>query len=302
MNISGANPIIAANRLAPTVSLRDFMKPFMNRLLWCSGLLLMELVFAISPSPVHAESPQVATSKIDTATAVNLSGRQRMLSQRMVKAYLMLGQGITPDNARIILQESIDRFELQLATLKTFQPNPRVQSTLAKLDSEWAKFKPMIVEMPSKAGAVTLYDANEALQTAAHDVTLAYGNTTLSPHHRLIALAGRQRMLSQRAAKFYLYRAWDINSEPADMEMHFSRAHFTAVLIQLENSLLATTQTKALVAKIRGEWEPYRQALLVSREPAQMRANAERVVSLSEQVLASTEQLVTLIVEQAQKP
>lgn len=284
-----------------TVAFRDPIKKLMDRLLLCSRLLLAGLVFAVSPSTVNADSQLVSTADMDVATAVNLSGRQRMLSQRMVKAYLMLGQGIATDDARTILQKSIDQFEFQLATLKTFQPNPKVQSALAKLDFEWTKFKPLIIATPSKAGAVALYDANEALQSAAHNVTLAYEDVTLAPLDHLVNLAGRERMLTQRVAKFFLYRTWDLYVEPADMEMHLSRAHFTAVLIQLESSPLATKQIKELVAKIQREWEPYKEALLVSREPAKMRSNAKRVAELSEQLLASTEELVTLIVEQAKQ-
>ena len=301
MNILRTISIITAQTLSHTVSFRDPMKKRIDRRLFCSWLILAGLVFAVSPSAVIADSPLVSTTDMDTVTAANLSGRQRMLSQRMVKAYLMLGQGITTDAARTILQKSIERFEFQLATLKTFQPNPKVQSALANLDFEWKKFKPLIIATPSKAGAVALYDANEALQKAAHNVTLAYEDVTLAPLDHLVNLAGRQRMLSQRTAKFYLYRTWDLYLEPADMEMHLSRAHFTAVLIQLERSPLATTKIKELVAKIRREWEPYQQALLVSRDPAKMRNNAKRVAELSEQVLASTEELVTLIVDQAKQ-
>ena len=155
--------------------------------------------------------------------------------------------------------------------------------------------------IPSKAGAEVLYGSNEELQKAAHSVTLAYEDVTLAPLDHLVNLAGRQRMLSQRTAKFYLYRTWGLYLEPADMEMHLSLAHFTAVLNQIESSPLATTQIKGLVAKIRREWEQYKQALLVSRDPAKMRTNAKRVAELSERVLASTEELVTLIVEQAQQ-
>jgi len=277
------------------------MKKFIDRLLFCSRLLLAGLVFAVLPATVNADSQLVSTTDMDIATAANLSGRQRMLSQRMVKAYLMLGQGIATDDARTTLQKSIDQFEFQLTTLKTFQPNPKVRSALANLDFEWTKFKPLIIAIPSKAGAVALYDANEALQSAAHHVTLAYEDVTLAPLDHQVNLAGRLRMLSQRTAKFYLYRTWDLYVEPADMEMHLSRAHFTAVLIQIESSPLATTQIKKLVEKIRSEWEPYNEALLVSREPEKMRSNSKRVAELSEQVLASTEELVTLIVEQAKQ-
>ncbi|WP_165922920.1 type IV pili methyl-accepting chemotaxis transducer N-terminal domain-containing protein [Sulfurirhabdus autotrophica] len=270
-------------------------------MLLCSWSLMAGLVFTVLPLNVNADSQSVSSMDMDITTAVNLSGRQRMLSQRMVKAYLMLGQGIATDDARTILQKSVDQFEFQLAKLKTFQPTPKVRSTLATLDFEWAKFKPLISATPSKTGAIALYDANEALQNAAHNVTLAYDDVTIEPLDHLVNLAGRERMLSQRTAKFFLYRTWDLYLEPADMEMHLSRAHFTAVLIQIESSPRATTQIKKLVAKIRSEWEPYKEALLISREPEKMRSNSKRVAELSEQLLASTEELVTLIVDQAKK-
>lgn len=293
--------IIAPRTLFRTVSFSDHIKGFIDRLLFSSGMFLLGLAFAVIPSAVYAESQVVSAAKMDVATAVNLSGRQRMLSQRMVKAYLMLGQDISADEARAILQKSIDLFESQLATLKTFQPNTAVQSSLAKLDSEWTKFKPLILGAPSKAGAAALYDANETLQSAAHSVTLAYEDISLAPLDHLVNLAGRQRMLSQRVAKFFLYRTWDLYVEPADMEMHLSRAHFTAVLIQIDSSPLATVKIRELVAKIQREWEPYKAALLVSRDPAKMRSNTKLVAELSEQMLASAEELVTLIMEQAQQ-
>lgn len=239
---------------------------------------------------------------MDTASAVNLAGRERMLSQRMVKAYLMLGQGIAADDARTILQGSIKQFESQLAALKAFQPTPTVRSAIANLEGAWKKCKPLLVAGPSKAGAAELYDVNETLQQAAHSVTVAYENVTLAPLDHLVGIAGRQRMLSQRMAKFYFYRTWELKlyDDPAEMELHLSRAHFTAVLIQIEKSPLASVEVKAGVARVRREWEPYQQALFASREPARMRRDAPRVAELSERVLAVTEKLVGQLVAEAQ--
>ncbi len=276
------------------------MMQFIEGLLFRSWILLAGLALPVSLSTVHAAEKEPA-AVMDITTAVNLSGRQRMLSQRMVKAYLMLGQGIATDDARVLLQQSIDQFESQLAALKALQPNPKVRDALAALDSEWKIFKPLIVATPSKAGAVVLYDASEAIQKAAHNAVLAYENVSFTPLDHLVNLAGRQRMLSQRMAKYYLYRSWDINSEPADMEMHFSRAHFTAVLIQIESSPFATPRIKERVASIQREWEQYKQALLASRAPVRMRGNAKHMAELSEGILASTEELVALIVEQARQ-
>ena len=262
--------------------------------------LLAGLAFAASPSFVHAEVPTAAATKMDTASAVNMAGRQRMLSQRMVKAYLMLGQGIAADDARTILQGSINQFESQLAAQKAFQPTPMVRSAVVNLEGAWAKCKALLMAPPSKAGAVALYDANEALQQAAHSATLAYEAVTASPLDHLVSIAGRQRMLSQRMAKFYFYRTWGLYDVPSEMELHLSRAHFTAVLIQIESSPLASAQIKAGVARIRREWEPYQQLLFASREPAKMRRDASQIAALSERVLAVTEELVAQIVAQAQ--
>ena len=110
------------------------------------------LTFAASRSPAHAEVPTAAVTRMDTASAVNLVGRQRMLSQRMVKAYLMLGQGIAADDARAILRGSIKQFESNLATLKAFQPTARVRSVLVNLEGAWTKCKPLLAAAPEQGG------------------------------------------------------------------------------------------------------------------------------------------------------
>jgi len=271
----------------------------MDRLRFCVWLLA-GLVFATSQSSARAETSPAVATQMDIPSAVNKAGSQRMLSQRMVKAYLMLGQGIAADDARTVLQGSIDQFESQLAALKAFQPTPLVRSAIVNLDAAWTKCKALLTAAPSKAGAIELYDANEALQNAAHSAVLAYQDVTGAPLDHLVNLAGRQRMLSQRMAKFYFYRTWELYNDPADMELHLSRAHFTAVLIQLESSPLLSEQIKVRVAQLRREWEPYQQALFASRKPTEMRRDAPRVAELSERVLAGTEELVALIVKQAQ--
>ncbi|MDT3708225.1 MAG: type IV pili methyl-accepting chemotaxis transducer N-terminal domain-containing protein [Thiobacillus sp.] len=273
----------------------------MDRLRFCVGLLVAGLAFAGSPSPVQAEAVGAATARMDTATAVNLAGRQRMLSQRIVKAYLMLGQGIAADDARTILQGSIKQFESQLAALKTYQPTPVVRTTLADLEDAWKQYRPLLAAAPSKANAVKFYDVSEAVQGAAHLLTVAYQNVTGAPIDHLIGIAGRERMLSQQMAKFYFYRTWDLYDDPAFMEMHLSRAHFTAVLIRIENSPLASAETKAAVAQVRREWEPYQQALFATRNLADNRRDAPRVAELSERVLAVAEKLVEQLVAQAQR-
>lgn len=270
----------------------------MNRLLLRAGLAVALTMVALAATPGGAPAAE-STAGLDSTAAVNVAGRQRMLSQRMVKAYLMLGQDIAPEDARRILRESIDQFESQLAALKAYQPTPGVEQALVALETAWSQCSALLAAPPSRAGAEHLYDANETLQRAAHAATLAYEHITDAPLDHLVNLAGRQRMLSQRMAKFYFYRTWGIYDTPADMELHLSHAHFTAVLNQIEVSPLVSAPVRERVAQLRREWEPYEKLLLASKHPAEIRRDAARVAVLSEQVLAGIEELVARILAQA---
>ena len=67
----------------------------------------------------HAAQPAQSPDK-DLNSAINKSGRQRMLSQRMTKAYCRIGLNIRRDEAEKQLSDAIPLFERQLADLKAF--------------------------------------------------------------------------------------------------------------------------------------------------------------------------------------
>ncbi|MCG3200667.1 MAG: hypothetical protein NFCOHLIN_00527 [Gammaproteobacteria bacterium] len=270
----------------------------MKRLLLHAGLAAaLSTPAIVAPAgDAYAADPMVG---LDSTTAVNVAGRQRMLSQRMAKAYLMLGQNIATGDARRILDESIDQFESGLSALSAYQPTPGVKQALAALETAWSQCSAPLAAPPSKAGAYELYEVDETLQRAAHHAVLAYERVTGAPRDHLVNLIGRQRMLSQRMAKFYFYRTWEVYDAPADMELHLSHAHFTAVLNQIEVSALTSAPVRERLARLRREWEPYEELLLASKEPAGMRKDAARVAALSEEVLAGAEELVTLVLSEA---
>lgn len=265
----------------------------MDRLRFCLWLLAGPVLAA------HPLTGRAQMTKMTSVSAVDMAGRQRMLAQRMVKAYLLLGQGISGDDARNVLLGSIARFEAQLHSLHAFPSTPAVRVALARLEMAWKPCQALLVAAPTKAGAAELYDVSEALQHAAHGLTLACEQISGAPLDHLVAIAGRQRMLSQRMAKFYFYRTWGLFEEAAGMELHLSRAHFTAVLIQIDSSQHASAAVKAGVAGVRREWEPYQQALFANKDALKMRTDATSVAELSERVLVATEEMVAQLVAQA---
>ena len=156
----------------------------MDRLRFCTWLLAGP-AFAMHSVFARAQSTPAPPS-MASASAVDRAGRLRMLSQRMVKAYLMLGQGVAPDDARSLLQGSIALFEDHQASIKASQSTAAVRSALTRLEAAWKPCKALLTAAPSKAGGAELYDASESLQQSAHSLTLACEQITGAPLDHLI--------------------------------------------------------------------------------------------------------------------
>ncbi len=235
-----------------------------------------------------------AKDEIGVAAAINKAGRQRMLSQRAAKAWLMIGQGITPERGTAILTTSLSLFETQLTELKGFVPNNDVRQALAQLERDWQACKAALAAPPRRENAAALYDANETVQATAHRLTLAYEKAAPEPAYRLVNIAGRQRMLSQRLAKLYLFRSWGVHAQAAEMEFNMARAEFASGMYQLSISLHSTPEIKAALDDLNREWEPYQQALTTTRAAAPIMDMSERVLAATERLVALYEQLAAM--------
>ena len=77
----------------------------------------------------------------DLNDAINKAGRQRMLSQRVGKAWLALAHKADTPTARQVMQQSIALFERQLVELKAYAPSPTIRETYTKLETAWAAHK-----------------------------------------------------------------------------------------------------------------------------------------------------------------
>ena len=113
---------------------------------------------------------------------IDIAGRERMLTQRMTKAKLMLIAGIDKPQSRKQLQETIGAFDTALhalihgdAALKIPRPtNPELIAALASVDRLWRRLKPhYLASYPAKREIVEILTQNEPLlQKMDHAVKL----------------------------------------------------------------------------------------------------------------------------------
>jgi hypothetical protein len=178
--------------------------------------------------------------------AINKAGPQRMLSQRAVKTYMALGQNILPEAAQKVLAASLALFDRQLIELKVFAPNADTKATYGNLETAWSELKAALVgKVPEKAGAEPVLVASAKVLQLAHQGTVQLEETSTKPSGKLVNMAGRQRMLSQRMAAYYLAASWGVQPSSALTEVLKAREEYVKAHAVLKAAPEATPAIKA---------------------------------------------------------
>lgn len=182
---------------------------------------------------------------MDINEAINKAGRQRMLSQRLSKAYLALVQGVQVDSAQQVMDKSMALFDRQLVELRAFAPTPDIRDTYNGLDAAWSEYKTALVgAAPSKAGAAQVIAIDSKMLALANQGTVQFEKVSGKSTGRLVNIAGRQRMLSQRMAKFYFSAGLGVSSSVSVAELNKAKTDFLAAMDVLRNAPETTSKIK----------------------------------------------------------
>lgn len=250
--------------------------------------------------------PGAAQAQItDINAAINKAGRERMLSQRIAKAYFQLGLGAEPERSRAVLDSSITLFEQQLAELKQYAPTPDIQATYGQLETAWIAYKGKLRTTPTPAIGREVLALSENVLALAHKGTAQLEARSGSTAGRLVNLAGRQRMLSQRLAKLYQATAWGIQDTRATEDMAQARREFSAAHRELSAEPANTAQIQEALKLAGQQWIFFEHALEQRPGPrgaAEVATTSERILSEMEIAVGRYETLTSKSVKQADRP
>lgn len=235
--------------------------------------------------------PDAGAADLTLAAAINKAGRQRMLSQRMVKAYCQKGLGVMPASSGRQLTEAMALFERQLAELKAFVSTGPARESVAQMESGWKSFKESASRPPSREGCEALSQKGEDLLASAHRLTLELQAQSSGAVGRLVNISGRQRMLSQRLAKLYMLMAWGFDNPAVQDQMESARNEFTGALATLQSAPESKGQLREELDSVALQWEWFQNALAQDSTYASYRLV---VADSSESILQSMENLTQL--------
>lgn len=260
--------------------------PLINRRKWLSLVASGCVLSAFGNiRPVFAET-------LSLSAAINKSGRQRMLSQRMAKAWLMILLDVDAARGQEILQQSMHLFDSQLAEMNAYIPNESVRTSRADLVAEWGLYKNLLQTKPDLAGAAGVYRASDTVLHAADALTKAYAASATAASSSvasLINIAGRQRMLSQRMAKFYFFALAKVNEEDALEKMKQAADEFSQAQKKLAEAPENSPRIRAELKLTDQQFWLYSKAV---HDIAKGKGAAQSVSSASENILSELDGIV----------
>ena len=214
--------------------------------------LLFSLALLLSPAPA------TAVPIAGMGEAINQAGRQRMLTQRIVKSYCQMGQDVRYLVAEEDMAKATALFEEQLRNLKEYATAAPIQRTLGRVERLWRPVKEIATAEVSRDQAESLRALAEKLLAAAHQVVLQLERQSGTSQGHLVNISGRQRMLTQRMGNLYLLRSWGFDNPRYEADYNKAMAEFDAALKELMAAPENTPEIDAELKKVAQNWAMFK--------------------------------------------
>jgi hypothetical protein len=182
-----------------------------------------------------------------------------------------------------------------LVELRGYAPTPDLLSTYGQLETVWSDYKVALVgKTPTKEQAGTLLALDAKVLALAQQGTVQFETALAKPVGKLVNLAGRQRMLTQRMAKFYLAATLPVDTQVATAEIAKARNEFNTAMVQLRDAPQATLRIKDQLLLGEAQWVFFDLALQKLQDGVHRPKAMADVFVASENLLTVMDQVTTL--------
>jgi len=185
--------------------------------------------------------------------AIERAGQQRMLSQRLVKDYALMGRGML--SAKVQLRRTAKLFSDNLAQLATAVETAEEKKVLGRIKRLWIAFDLLSKTKPNLDQAPQVNAIGDKMLQFSEQLVGLLEKRAGTHTGRLIALADRQKMLSQRIAKYYAFQAWGLETQDFHDQYLKALDEFGEALRLLRQAPENNDHLKQLLNAVEKKWQ-----------------------------------------------
>jgi nitrate/nitrite-specific signal transduction histidine kinase len=223
--------------------------------------------------------------------AINKAGSLRYTANRLAKAYFQIGMGVDVDRSKRVLDSATAMYDRRLVELKNYSPTPEIKETYVALEKAWIGYKDLLLgSVPNPEAGKKVLLVSEEIVTIANKATGQLATYSNSTQGKLVNISGRQRMLSQRIAKYSQAMAWGVAPAGAQAEIDSSKAEFVKMLNELMAAPANTPQIKEELSLGNQQWIFFDAAL--TGKNSDKKISTTNVATTSERILEVMDNVV----------
>ena len=274
---------------------REVLNSFSADAMPCQRRVAVQWVAAGILLPTWASGAGGAQSQMGLSGAINYAGWFRALSQRMAKAYCQQYLQVLPGAAVDVLglaRKMVQSGSSELARgMQTGRWPADVGRQLEEVQKQFALLNQLTATQPTQTAlVVAASDQADRTLLIAQTVTESIEKLAQAPSARLVNLAGRQRMLSQRLAKNYFLNAAKVESKVVQAQLVSDAADFRLALQALKAAPVSTPAIRNELELADSQWLFFESALRRAADDAGLHT----VATTSERLLGVMDKLTNL--------
>ncbi len=213
--------------------------------------LLSNSAIAVAPENT---APPVGTNN-ENIELLNIAGKQRMLSQRIAKNYFYNGMGVNTSKSGKQLKESMAQFNSTLQKLDNKAHNKKIKKMIMFVNMSNNDLMSISSEKYSLENGILVLDLSESMLEGSAYIVKALKENNKKQSTSIIDMSGKQRMLSQRIAKYYISYQAGIKDENSINQMNKAVKEFTQSHEILMNNKTNSAEINAKLQKVDKLWK-----------------------------------------------
>lgn len=188
------------------------------------------------------------------AHAAEASLRLVPLVERIARLHAQAGQGVMAQRSRKALTEAIREFDGALRSSLAASPGPEARENYVLLAMLWQDYREWVQRAPTRETGRKLRERTEEVaHVAAKGVRLS-GESTRGTTAATALRASQAVAASQRIAKVYLWRRWEIRDAGLDRELRESRENLPRALEAIAAAPGLSAEDLAQVQAAQTQW------------------------------------------------